>query len=246
MTEPYINIHLRLLIVIMDHKRASKAEEILSQLGIFMHYCLLGRGTAGHDIIDYLGLDGTEKIIFTCITSDINANKIIYSLNHSLQLHKPGHGIAFTIPINGSTDKIFKMASKEIGQRQEQLNPQSAMMHNQSINQKSEGEKDMSDVNMNELILVIANQGFGEEIMHTAREKGAMGGTIITARQPELQKAMTFWGVSVQEKKEIIAMIVPKNNKESIMQHLVDRHGITKEAHTVVLSIPVDNVLGIS
>ena len=59
----------------------------------------------------------------------------------------------------------------------------------------------MLESNLNELILVIANQGFSEEIMHTAREKGATGGTIITARQPNLQKAIPFWGVSVQEKK---------------------------------------------
>ncbi|MCI8332757.1 MAG: hypothetical protein HFE78_08040 [Clostridiales bacterium] len=246
MTEQPFHIHLRLLIIITDNKRAAQTEEILSQRGLFMHYCILGKGTAGRDIIDYLGLDGTEKMIFVCITTDAIAKTTAKLLHHSLHLHKPGHGIAFTIPIDGSTGKIFKMAQKGIKPYPDQYEAKPMTANTDSFNQKNEGEKDMLETNANELILVIANQGFSEEIMHTAREKGAMGGTIISARQPEIQKAMTFWGVSVQEKKEIIAMIIPKSNKESIMQRLVEKHGVTKEARAVILSIPVDNVLGLS
>ena len=196
MTEQEQKMHLRLLILITDSKKAPKAEQILSQLGLFMHYCILGKGTAGRDMIDYLGLDGTEKVIFICITTDTVAKETACSLNLSIQLYKPGHGIVFTIPIDGSTGKIFRMAAEGIIQK-----PHTALTHHDCLNQNSEGEKNMLESNLNELILVIANQGFSEEIMHTAREKGATGGTIITARQPNLQKAIPFWGVSVQEKK---------------------------------------------
>ena len=97
-----------------------------------------------------------------------------------------------------------------------------------------------------DLILSIVNQGYSDEVMNTARAAGATGGTVLNARGQAHAGAVKFFGVSVQDEKEIILILTSKAQKVSIMRALCEAHGFNSKAEGIIFSLPVDDVLGLS
>ena len=59
-----------------------------------------------------------------------------------------------------------------------------------------------------------------------------------------LQVSEKFFGISVQKKKDIVAIITKRENKESIMKAI--SQSFDGENKAIVFSLPVDNVFGIA
>jgi nitrogen regulatory protein PII len=110
---------------------------------------------------------------------------------------------------------------------------------------KSEGGG-MSGEFSHDLIIAIINQGYSDEFMNTAREAGASGGTVISARGQAHEGAIKFFGISVQDEKEIIIILTANEKKVAIMQAVCNAHGLNSKAQGIVFSLPVDNVMGLS
>ena len=68
--------------------------------------------------------------------------------------------------------------------------------------------------NNHEVIFVIVNAGFAEEAMDVAREQGVRGGTILNARGVAREKEAAFFGITIQQEKEILMMVVEKEIKD--------------------------------
>lgn len=98
---------------------------------------------------------------------------------------------------------------------------------------------------MRHLILAICNSGSADEVMATAKESGARGGTIIHARGSAQKDAEHFLGITIQPEKDIIIIIVDDATKGPIMQNISKYHGIGTKSHTVTISLPVDDIVGL-
>lgn len=98
---------------------------------------------------------------------------------------------------------------------------------------------------MRHLILAICNSGNADDVMSTAKEAGARGGTIIHARGSAQKDARTFLGITIQPEKDVIMIIVDDNSKAPIMQAISKNHGIGTKSHTVTISLPVDDIVGL-
>ena len=96
----------------------------------------------------------------------------------------------------------------------------------------------------NDLVIAIVNQGYSSDLVDTAREAGALGGTVVNARGQAHEGAVKFFGMSDQDEKEIVFILVNKENKVSIMRALSETHGLNTKAHGVVFSLPVDTIIG--
>ena len=59
----------------------------------------LGRGTANSEILDYLGLGESEKMILLATAGPAEVQQILQSFREQMHFDKPGSGIAFTVPI---------------------------------------------------------------------------------------------------------------------------------------------------
>ena len=81
--------------------------------------------------------------------------------------------------------------------------------------------------------------------MDTAKAAGATGGTIIRGRRRGLEEPMQFWGISLQEEQEVIAIVTSLEKKREIMSAISRRHGPKTPAQGIVLSLPVDAVMGL-
>jgi hypothetical protein len=82
--------------------------------------------------------------------------------------------------------------------------------------------------------------------MTHAREAGARGGTVFSARGLAHEGAVKFFGISVQEEREIVIVLTGREQKEAIMRAVSETCGINTKAGGIVFSLPVDNVLGLS
>ncbi|MDR1909283.1 MAG: hypothetical protein LBQ35_05150 [Spirochaetaceae bacterium] len=102
----------------------------------------------------------------------------------------------------------------------------------------------MNDEAHGDLIVAVVNKGYSDELITAAREAGARGGTIINARGMTHEGPVRFFGISVQEEKEIIIILAAREQKLPIMQALSNNFGLNTEAEGFVFSLPVDAVGG--
>jgi len=68
----------------------------------------------------------------------------------------------------------------------------------------------------------------------------------LNARGQAHEGAVKFFGVSVQDEKEIILILTSKEKKVPIMRAVCEAHGLNSKAQGIVFSLPVDDVLGLS
>jgi len=96
---------IKLIVCILPRGASEKITVHCLEKKIAFHLLLLGRGTADSTILDYLGLGETEKDIFLLSVRKSEASKLLESLKEELQLEKPGHGIAFSIPLSSVAER---------------------------------------------------------------------------------------------------------------------------------------------
>ena len=101
----------------------------------------------------------------------------------------------------------------------------------------------MSDYKQ-ELIIVISNQGYVDEIMETAKQYGATGGTVVHGRGTANEEAVKFFGITIQPEKEIILIVISNDKKSAIMKAITDKHGLNTETKAICFSLPVSETAG--
>ncbi len=188
--------------------------------------CSLAKGTATSETLDYFGLEVTEKMVMMSVVTDETWRNVKRDLENEIQIDVPGTGIAFLIPLSSiGGKKVFQFLVD--GQRF-----------------VKEEESTMKNTKY-ELIVVIANHGYSEEVMDAAREKGAGGGTVIHAKGTGLEKAEKFLGVSIADEKEMIFIVAKAENKNDIMKSIIEKAGLESKAKSVVFSMPVTETAGL-
>ncbi|MCL1958161.1 MAG: hypothetical protein FWF68_01020 [Spirochaetes bacterium] len=225
---------LKLIFFIVDWRNANIVSDVCSQENVRFHFTSLGKGTASSEILDLLGIGSSEKAVITCLEQEIGVPLLINEVRKKLKNYGPGAGIAFSVPLSAINDPILFVFKQSI-------------LKNEKITAddiKSKGEN-MADKYSHDLIISIINQGFSDELMNTAREAGAAGGTIIHSRGTAHRGAVKVFGVSVQEEKELILILTSRKNKETIMRSICENHGLNSKAQGIIFSVPADNVTGL-
>ena len=95
-----------------------------------------------------------------------------------------------------------------------------------------------------DLLIAIANQGYSEQIMTAARKVHAAGGTIIHAKGTGSHLAEKFMGVTLVPEKEMIFIVVRTEQKNAIMQAIMQEAGTGTKAGAIVFSLPVTDTAG--
>ena len=95
-----------------------------------------------------------------------------------------------------------------------------------------------------DLIVAAVNQGYSDELMITARNAGALGGTIMNVRGQTREEAVKCLGVSIRDEKEMIFILTSREKKVCIMRAISEAHGINSKAQGIIYSLPVDTIMG--
>ena len=99
--------------------------------------------------------------------------------------------------------------------------------------------------NNHEVIFVIVNSGYAEEVMDLARELGVRGGTILSARGVAKEEAAAFFGITIHAEKEILMMVVEKDLRDTVLNAVYKEMGMAKHAQGIAFSLPVSDVAGL-
>ena len=217
---------LNLMTTIVDRNQVRKYLHLYEEEGLQIMLVTLGDGTASGDVLDYLGLEATEKAVIFSVLTDENFYKTKKSLQKKLQIDAPGGGIAFIVPfssIGGKKALQFFTVGQDF---------------------QKEEESALKDTTY-ELVIVIANQGNIEMVMDAARGAGAYGGTVIHAKGTGMEQAEKFMGVSLAAEKEMIFIVAKKEQKNDIMKAVMEQAGLDTKAKSIVFSLPVTDTAGL-
>lgn len=241
---------LRLCVCITNPDKRKIIEELFSQAHVGLRFQFKAQGTASSEILDCLGLGETDKIVTIGLSTKRIVSRVFEVLKMELQLSKSGRGIAFTMPISGIANPVYKLLDPSIRQelqhRVEQLDPTVKKEIRERIQEhiESEGSAMKTEVT-HDMIIAVVNLGYTEMLMDAARNAGAGGGTVIHARRLGDGDQLNFLGISIQEEREIAGILCHREDRKEIMKAIHNKCGLTTEAQGMIFSLPVDCVAGL-
>ncbi|MCL2010824.1 MAG: hypothetical protein FWG71_09835 [Synergistaceae bacterium] len=222
-----------LLVAVVNRVKNKRLEEIFREKHVPFQYLLNAVGTARSEVLKVLGLSGSEKTIGLCVTQRYKARQVMTSVLERMEMTRPGQGIVFTVPLSGvskSIARVFEAENEEYAEGRES--------HMERTETQSELKR--------ELVLVIVDNGYSEEVMTAARTAGARGGTVLHARQTALDETAKFFGISLQSDKEMVLIVIEEAQKVELMQSIVTACGIRTDARGLVISLPIESCAGLT
>lgn len=211
-----------LMIVITDRSRGGDFAAWFQAQGATLVLSALGQGTAATEVLDYLGLEATEKAVL--LLAAPRSGRLVRKAARELWLDVPGRGILMAVPISS------------VG---------GARARDYLLSWQAEEDDDMDRDITHELIVVIANRGHTDQVMDAARSAGAAGGTTIHAKGTGTELARTFLGVSLAAEKEIVFILAKEADRKPIMKAVMTQAGMHTKAQAVTFSLPVTDLAGL-
>ena len=176
--------------------------------------------------MDYFGLESAEKAVILGMVTRDTWRVLKTGLQNRFRVDVPGTGIAFIMPlsaIGGKRELKFLTEGQDF----------------------VKGEEGTLKDTTHELLVVIANQGYSNLIMEAAKGAGAGGGTVIHARGTGMEKAESFFGVSLASEKEIIFIVSKTGKRTDIMKAVMNEAGMESKAKSIIFSLPVTATAGL-
>lgn len=218
--------NLYMMTTIVDRKIASSYAQLYQENELNIMFLSLGYGTVSNETMDLLGLESKEKTVVTAIVEEEKWVTVKRQLEKVLKIDAPGGGIAFTVPLSsiGGRKALQFLIENDKYERQEE-----STLKNTT----------------HELIVVIAELGYTNLIMDAARKAGAYGGTVIHAKGTGMAAAEKFMGVSLAQEKELVYIVVKSEQKNPIMQAIMEEAGLNTKAKAICFSLPVTDTAGL-
>ncbi len=221
----------RILFLIAVPKVVVKAAHLLEEEKLPVHYQFFAQGTASSRIMDLLGLGGVDKLVLCALAPEPFAKRILGLMRERLQLKKPNSGVAFTVSLTAGTAGLMRLVDP--------LKPDGETMQNERMGEMMK-EQEYS------MIVALVNQGFSEDVMKAANRAGAKGGTVFHCRRTGSEEAARFWGITIQQEREVVMILAPRAEKAGIMEAVNADCGVQSEAQGMVFSLPVDDIAGLA
>lgn len=214
-----------MLVTVTKRPMKKRMTDLYERNELKVAFCTPAKGTASSDMLDYFGLEDTEKLTIISIVTDTVWDRIKRSMENEFRIDAPGRGIAFTVPVSSMGGK------------------KALEFFTEGQDFRKEEESTMKNT-LYELIVAIANHGHSEEVMDAARKEGAGGGTVIHAKGTGLERAEKFLGFSIVDEKDLIFIVARTEKKNAIMKSVMEDAGPGSEAGAIVFSLPVTDTAG--
>jgi len=215
-----MNLKLLFTISLVGHEES--LQQIYDEYNIPLRNAIQAKGTASSSLLNYFGLAETVKNINISIIPDYLEKEILNKLNETLNIENPGTGIVFTISLTSANKFLLN-----------------------GFEQNKVKEKTVMNEKKYHLILTIVLEGHLEQVMSAAKRVGAQGGTVIKGRGLGNKEAEKLFGFQIEPGREIVLNVVEESIKNKVMEEITKVVGIKTPGRGIVLSLPVDNAIGI-
>lgn len=221
---------MKAVFIIVDYSLSTKLETVLKKENVHFKLVTHGFGSADSTLLEFLGLGENKKAVFISLLKREKIKPLYKMLEKEMNLSRAGSGIAFTVPVTSISAAITKMFPDGI------LNALTT----------STEEKVMPEEAKFELIITIVNRGYFDIVKNAAKSAGARGGTMIHGLGIGGEEAAKFMGINIQPEKDIILIVVNREDKQSVLQKIVEQAGILTESRGVCFTLPVDSAHGLA
>ncbi|NLU32895.1 MAG: P-II family nitrogen regulator [Clostridiaceae bacterium] len=210
----------QILTLILSDSRCHKCIHIAKGKGLFGGIATIGRGTVSSSVLNALGIKSQKREIISFLLEKDKSEEILDCFTTELQLHEPGHGIAFTSPVILADRRVDEV----------QNNDDKAMMEERDMFKK---------------LTVIVDRGMGQDVMDIARKAGVRGGTIMHGRGVGAEYTEKLFGVEIEPEKELVLILIPDDLVSKVVNALYEELQLEEAGKGILFVEPVDEVRGL-
>lgn len=211
--------HLEMLVVIVEHNKASKVLHLADEKGVTASVAMLGRGTASRTIFDYLGLNDKKKAVLMLFGKTEEIMDLADYLVEKLEMDKPNHGIAYI-------ESAFNVFGTEDNANGSENIKRGETMYN--------------------AIYTIVEKGNADDVIEAAEKAGSRGGTVIHARGSGSEEARKVFNMLIEPEKEIVLIISEEAKTKDIVESIRKETGIEEQGKGIIFVTRVEQTYGLA
>lgn len=204
-----------LIISIVPHDKGEKLTKAAVDAGCGGGSVMMGRALAKSNFGAILGTGETTKDLIFMVVEGQKKSAIMNAIYESTQNEKTNFGEIFTLDV----DSLLKAGANSEGEEK------------MSENENKETSRDM--------ITVIVNKGYADDVMFAARKAGATGGTVINARGTAREDDEKFFGVHIVPEKDMLVIVVEHDKKEAVLSAIKEVKCLKEPGMGIAFSSPV-------
>ena len=204
-----------LIISIVPHDKGEKLTKAAVNAGCGGGSVMMGRALAKSNFGAILGTGETTKDLIFMVVESTKKSAIMNAIYESTQNEKTNFGEIFTLDV----DSLLKAGANSEGEEK------------MSENENKETSRDM--------ITVIVNKGYADDVMFAARKAGATGGTVINARGTAREDDAKFFGVHIVPDKDMLVIVVEHDKKEAVLSAIKEVKCLKEPGMGIAFSSPV-------
>lgn len=212
---------MRLVAAIVERGQGAQLRQFLLAYQLRCLWQCVGRGTASSELLNVLGIGTPERDVLLSLATGPATRSLFHKLGSGLGANTHTRGIVFALPLTAVNGLMA-----------------AALKHLETL-EVEKGESTM-DETRHSLILALVNMGYTDEVMATAREAGARGGTVLRARWAGADEVHDIMGITVQNERELLAIVSPHRDRAAIMEAINQKHGLKEAPQAVVCALPVE------
>lgn len=213
---------IMMILSFVEREKGKKLIKRLNEKSIRMHMQFVGYGTAPTEMMDIFGLGSNDKDVVLSMGAEDAVKAMMSDFGNSFSSYSQFGGLMMIL----KPAAVNRIATEILN-------------HNVSIPITEESEN-MKNQHHHNLIMIAVNQGYAEEVMQTARQAGATGGTVMRGRIADSDSFLELAPVDMEEERDIISILAPATITEKIMEEVNAKFGFKSEAHGVLCAVPVE------
>lgn len=186
----------KLFFSVVPHGKGEKLTRAAMESGCRGGTVLMGRSLAKTNLVAMLGLGENSKDIIMMLVENEVSDSVKNAIVKAASKERRNFGELFSIGI----DSLLKAGAAEDTDTAGSLTQEEDIMNTQ-----------------NEMITVIVNKGYADDVMAAARRAGAGGGTVINARGTAKETDERFFGMHIVSEKEMLVMVVSAEKKAAVL-----------------------------
>ena len=205
-----------LIVSIFPHDKGEKLTEAAVKAGCGGGTVLMGRALAKSNLGAILGVGETTNDLFYTVVASEKKTPIIQAIKDAACQEKSNFGNVFTVNV----DNLLKIGT---------------IYGEDKMNERNALKKS------HDLITVIVNKGYADDVMFAARKAGARGGTVINARGTAREGDEKFFGVHIVPEKDMLLIIVEGEKRDAVLSSIKELRCLKEPGMGIAFSSPVDD-----
>lgn len=98
---------LKLLVTVVNRSKTEFYADLIQSFDVNLQAVVLAQGTADANMLRYLGLTDTSKVVILSVVQTEKLPDVLYILDEKFKTVRDGKGIAFTIPLTSVIGKLL-------------------------------------------------------------------------------------------------------------------------------------------